>query len=82
MSEKTGWEHHDLENEISRASVSELLDIYKREHKKCVDKASESINSRLTPEGKEEVRKEFDLLNEGCQKVAVRIAKVLTGVSK
>lgn len=82
MSERTGWEHHDLEKEISQAHVSDLLEIYKREHTKCVDKAIESINSHLTPEGKEAIRKEFDFLDEGCRKVAERIAKVLTGISK
>lgn len=82
MSERTGWEHHDLEKEIGQANVSELLEIYKREYKKASDKAIESIDGRLTLEGKEEIKKEFDLLNEGCEKVAVRIAKVLTGIHK
>lgn len=80
MAKRTGWEHDDLEKEISKANVSELLEIYKREHKKTTDKAVESIKSRLTPEGKAEVEEEFKLLSEGCEKVATHIAKVLTGI--
>jgi hypothetical protein len=80
MAERTGWEHYELEKELSNANVFEILEIYKREHIKASDKAIESIKSRLTPEGKEEVEKEFNLLDEGCQKIATHLAKILAGI--
>lgn len=80
MGKRTGWEHYELEKEIGKATVSELLDIYKREYQKCSDKAIESINSRLTAEAQAEMKEEFQLLSEGCQKVATCIANTLVGI--
>ncbi|MCR4362099.1 hypothetical protein NUG13_12240 [Bacillus subtilis] len=81
---RTGWEHHDLEEEMQSANMAELLMIFKREDEvyssKCVEFSS--MLSGLTEDYKEKMADECQLQNEARQLVALRIAELLTNVGK
>jgi hypothetical protein len=78
--ERTGWEHHDLEKEIFKCNVAQLLELFKRESQKYIAKCAEYTNGlgRLTEEGKKELQNEAILLAEGRDKVALAITEILT----
>lgn len=79
-----GWEHYDLGKEIARSNMAMLLELFKREHERYTNKCVEYVNSqgKLTEEGKKELEKECDLINEGCLKISFEIAERLTNVKK
>lgn len=82
--EKTGWEHYELEKEISNSNTAQLLMLFKRESEKFSNKCVEYANSlgRLTEEGRKELEDECHLLNEGRQKIAMTIAEILTDTKR
>lgn len=82
--ERTGWEHHELEKEMSNSNFAQLLEIFKRESEKYTNKCVEyTFNlSKLTAEGKKEMENEAKLLQEGRQKVAMEIAEILTDTKR
>lgn len=82
--ERTGWEHYELEKEMSNANTAQLLALFTRESerfsKKCIEYAQSQ--GKLTEEGRKELEGECTLINEGRQKLAMTIAEVLTDVRK
>lgn len=81
---RTGWEHHDLEEEMQSANIAELLMIFKREDEAYSSKCLEfsSMLSGLTEDYKEKMADECQLQNEARQLVALRIAELLTNVGR
>jgi DNA-directed RNA polymerase subunit F len=81
---RTGWEHHELEKEISNSTIAQLLELFKRESEKYTNKCVEFANSlgRLTESGKKQIEEEALLLSEGREKVALHIVEILTDVKR
>lgn len=81
---RTGWEHYELEKEISNSNTAQLLIIFKRESENLKNKCVEYTNSlgKLTEEGKRELEEEIKLINEGRQKIAITIAEILTDTKR
>lgn len=80
--ERTGWEHYELEKEIYNSNMAQLLELFKRESGKYTEKCIEYVKAKLTPEGKKEVEEECYLLSEGREKIAMRIAEMLTNIKQ
>ena len=82
--ERTGWEHYDLEKEIANANMAQLLELFKRESEKYINKCAEYVKtlSKLTEEGKKDIEEEADLLDEGRRKIAMHIAEILTDTKR
>lgn len=84
MMQRTGWEHYDLEKEIGQCNMAMLLELFKRESAKydkgCLDYFH--AIGKLTEEGKKETEEQLTLLNEGRQKIAMRIAEILTDTKR
>lgn len=80
MGERTGWEHYELEGEMSGANIATLLELFKREHEEYMGMCMEYVyaKSKLTEEAFRELEEACKLKNEGRQKLAMRIAEVLT----
>ncbi|AGT13545.1 hypothetical protein TROLL_196 [Bacillus phage Troll] len=78
--ERTGWEHYDLQKEMSGASVARLLGMYKREKKKALDACGEflKLTGSLTDDGAKEYEDKCKLLVEGTKLIAERLADKLT----
>lgn len=80
MSKRTGWEHYDLEKEISNANMAQLLELFSREEtnftKACMNYVDQIAN--LTEEGNNNMKDAIALINEGRKKVALEIALRLT----
>ncbi|MDY7043640.1 hypothetical protein RVS70_05415 [Virgibacillus sp. M23] len=75
-----GWDYYELEKEISRATTFELLELYKREKKKRIDKCLVYYNnkSNMTKDEESLLEKECEF-HEGAKiKVALKIAETLT----
>jgi hypothetical protein len=77
---RTGWEHYELEKVIINSNMAQLLELFKRESEKYINKCVEYSNSlsKLTEDSKKQVEEECQLLNEGRVKIAVYIAEKLT----
>lgn len=74
------WDYHEIGKEINNASMSQLLEMFKREDKKYNDKCTEFADnlSKLNEDGKAEFMKECEFL-QGCKiTVALEIAERLT----
>lgn len=82
--ERTGWEHHELEKEMHKCNMAQLLELFKRENQKYIDKCIEYTNGlgKLTDDGKKEIHEEAILLAEGRDKVALEIALILTDTKR
>lgn len=81
---RTGWEHYELEKEISNSNTAQLLMIFKRESEKFSIKCVEYANSlgKLTEEGRKELEEECQFLNEGREKIAMTISEILTDTKR
>ncbi|MCM3109876.1 hypothetical protein [Lederbergia lenta] len=82
--ERTGWEHYELEKEISKSNTAQLLMIFKRESETYRNKCIEYVDfaGKLTEEGKKELEEECRFLNEGRRKIALTIAEILTDINR
>lgn len=79
---RTGWEHYELEKELSNSNMAQLLEIFKRENDNYNKKSTEYFNlfTKLSKEAKKEMEDELIILKEGMAKVALEIARTLTDV--
>jgi hypothetical protein len=84
LMKRTGWEHYELEKEMSKTNIAGMLELFKREDNKFSAKCAELVQSfsKLTDEGKNEIENECKLLDEARQKIALRIAESLTKIDK
>lgn len=84
MSERTGWEHYELEKEMADSNMAQLLELFKRESDKFSSKCSELFTNfgKLTEEGKKQIEEDATLINEGRQKIALTIAEILTDTKR
>lgn len=82
--ERNGWEHYELEKEIAKSNMAQLLELFKRESDKYTQKCIEFAKSlsKLTDEGRKEIEDEARLLHEGMQKISLVIAEVLTDTKR
>lgn len=79
-----GWEHYELEKEIAKSNMAQLLELFKREDDSYSKKCGEFVTvlSGLTEEGKKKFEEECELLEERRIKVALVIAEKLTSTRR
>ncbi|UGO47720.1 hypothetical protein MCCARTNEY_146 [Bacillus phage vB_BanH_McCartney] len=77
---KTGWENYDLETEMSKCNTAQLLMLFKREDDKYSAECGKfvQLHAHLTETGKAEMEAKCKSLDEGRQRIALRIAELLT----
>lgn len=77
---RNGWEHYDLEKEMSNCNIAQLLDLYKVEQGKYIAKCRIYVDSlsNLTSEGKAKLEEDCTFCDEARTKVALRIVEHLT----
>ncbi|MNP56668.1 hypothetical protein D3C76_1514130 [compost metagenome] len=78
MLARNGWEHYDLEKEMGGANIALLLELFKRENKKYIDKCIELVAGNLTEDERNKIIDHCTLLDEARVKVSLRIAEILT----
>lgn len=81
---RNGWEHYDLEKEMLKCNIAQLLELYKTEYEKYLAKCKIYFDSlpSLTKEGKKKMEEECALCDEARTKVALRIVEQLTDTKK
>ena len=79
-----GWDYYDLQKEIQKCNMFELLLLYRREKKKFQEKCVELINNgeSLNDLGKEKIEKECKFLEGSEMKIALEIADRMTNDKK
>jgi len=79
-----GWEHYDLEKEISGSNMAQLLELFKRENEKYLGMCVKYVDllDELTEEAKEKTREQCEFLLASKTKVALEIAERMTETTK
>jgi len=77
---KTGGETYDLETVMSKCNTAQLLMLFKQEDEKYSEECGKfvQLHAHLTETGKAEMEAKCKSLDKGRQKIALRIAELLT----
>lgn len=77
---RNGWEHYDLQKEVNKSNIAQLLEMFKRESEKYDLKCVEfcDFDGKLSEKVKENILSECEFLQEGRILISLELTKRMT----